>query len=72
MTLANPNINQGITGYINFIYLNLIIRSEKEIEVIVRFIRKNGAMVAGDKAKTKSFLKKIGHPKQKRKNNQCI
>ena len=34
--------------------------SEKEIEVVVRSIRKNGKLIAKDKAKSKSFLKKIG------------
>lgn len=34
--------------------------SEKEIETIVRAIKKNGRLMAKDKAKTKSFLKKIG------------
>jgi hypothetical protein len=34
--------------------------SEKEIEIVVRSIKKNGKLIAKDKAKTKSFLKKIG------------
>jgi hypothetical protein len=34
--------------------------SEKEIENVVRSIKKNGMIIAKDKAKTKSFLKKIG------------
>ena len=34
--------------------------SEKEIEIVANSIRKNGRLIAKDKAKTKSFLKKIG------------
>lgn len=34
--------------------------SEKEIQVVVNSIRRNGKLIAKDKAKTKSFLKKIG------------
>jgi hypothetical protein len=34
--------------------------NEKEIEIVANSIRKNGKLIAKDKAKTKSFLKKIG------------
>jgi hypothetical protein len=34
--------------------------SEKEIEIVANSIRKNGKLIAKDKAKTTSFLKKIG------------
>ena len=34
--------------------------SEKEIELVANTIRKNGKLIAKDKAKTKTFLKKLG------------
>jgi len=34
--------------------------SEKEIAIIVSSIKKNGKLIAKDKTKRKSFLKKIG------------
>jgi hypothetical protein len=34
--------------------------SEKEIATVVRSIKKNGELIAKDKAKRRSFLKKIG------------
>jgi len=49
------------------------IMSEKEIEIVANSIRKNGKLVAKDKAKTKSFLKKIGIlNKKKRQGNKCV
>jgi len=34
--------------------------SEKEIAIVVRSIRKNGKTISSDKAKTTTFLKKLG------------
>ena len=34
--------------------------SEKEIEIVARSIKKNGKKISMGKAKTKTFLKKIG------------